>query len=243
MRINYAKVFTTLPRILCMAAALAVCSHQETTAEDISPYSILTGDSEQGTRSRWLPDSTETGKSVSTREGAPVDRYSEDDARRESLWRAYRGTTLSPKRNPYDALESGSAQEEGSVECDCGKDCKCPPLVCEAGHCKANYLTMFSATWCRPCQKMYPILKEMRKEGYIVRIYTLDTPEFKDLDLDSKFQIRAYPTFIVFDKGKEVKRLVGFTQKKELVKYLVKEKDQDIKKPEPTPDPDVYDDI
>lgn len=92
---------------------------------------------------------------------------------------------------------------------------------------------------------MYPILKDLREEGYIVYIYTLDTEDFEDLDLDSKFQIRAYPTFIFFDKGKETKRMVGFTKKKEFYPHLVKEKDQDIKKPTPTPDtdPDVYDDL
>jgi thioredoxin-related protein len=88
---------------------------------------------------------------------------------------------------------------------------------------------------------MYPVLKELRKEGYIVYIYTLDTDEFEDLDLDVKFQIAAYPTFIFFDKGKETNRSIGKTTKDRITRYLVKEKDQP--KPEPSPDPDVYDDL
>ena len=246
MRTKNAKISTLLQTFCLLAATLGLCGHKKAAAQDLDPYSQLVQDSERHTRSRWVSNSTETGEKVSVREGAPVNLYSEDDARRESLWRAYRGTTLSPRRSPYEALiEEGSAQEEGKIDCDCGKDCKCPPLVCKAGHCKANYVAMFSATWCAPCQKMYPILRKLRKAGCIVYIYTLDTKEFKDLNLDSKFQIQAYPTFLFFDKGKETKRLIGFTKEKEFYKYLVKKEDQDLKKPQPnpTPDPDVYDDI
>ena len=244
MTINHATLLTLVQTFCCMAATLGLCGHQEATAQDLGAYSVITETDERYVGPRWVSRSSEeNGNSVSTRAGAPVERYAEDDSERQSLWDAYDGSTLFPKRDTYDFTKEGNTQEAGKVDCDCGADCKCPPLVCKAGHCKANYVAMFSATWCRPCQKMYPLLKEMRKEGYIVYIYTLDTDDFKDLNLDSKFQIQAYPTFVFFNEGKETHRMVGFSQKDKFYPHLKKEKDQDIKKPEPIPDPDIYDDL
>ncbi len=242
MRTNYAKILTLVQTLCCMAAAFGLCGHQETSAQDVDPYSQLVQDSERHTGPRWVPNYAKEGENVSVREGAPVNRYTKDDAERQSLWDAYDGTTLGVERDPYDVLEKESdTQEEGKVECDCGTACKCPPLVCKAGHCKSNYVAMFSATWCKPCRAMYPILKELRKEGYIVYIYTLDTDDFKDLNLDSKFQISAYPTFVVFDKGKETARGVGKMGKDQFYDWLIPEDEQE--KPTPDTDSDVYDNL
>ncbi len=244
MRIKHYVTLLVVVSAFCgMAETPAFCDSEKATTQVVHAYQGLVENHERHARSRWISKSTENGESVSVYEGAPAERYKEDDPIRQSLWRAYYGITLGVKRNPYDALETGSIQKARKVDCECGTDCKCPPLVCKAGNCKANFVTMFSATWCRPCQKMYPILKELREEGYIVYIYTLDTKEFEDLNLDSKFQIRAYPTFLFFDKGKETHRMVGFSKKDKFYPHLVKEKDQDIKEPQPTPDPDVYDDL
>lgn len=84
----------------------------------------------------------------------------------------------------------------------------CPPNVCKNGHCKMNYAIMISASWCVPCKSMYPVIKELRDEGYLIYIYVVDT-NFPGLE--DKFDVEAFPTFIVFENGKEVKRKVGAT--------------------------------
>lgn len=235
--LNYVKVLTLISGICCLAATPSLCHSQEAANQDFGAYAGLIQDIEQRSGSSGIPRSTEEGENVSVRDGAPADRYYEDDPERQRLWDAYRGTILGVKRNPQE--KEKAAQEEGAVECDCEDDCKCPPLVCKASHCKSNFVVMFSATWCKPCHKMYPILKELRKEGYIVYIYTLNTEEFEDLNLDSKFQVRAYPTFVFFDKGKETHRMLGKQDIDKFYPHLVKESEQEKQKPKP--DSDVYD--
>lgn len=80
---------------------------------------------------------------------------------------------------------------------------------------------------------MYPIMKQLRKDGYIVYVYTLDTQEFKHLDLGSKFQIRAYPTFLFFDNGIEVKRSVGGSSIQFFRKNLKTKTEQDAETDDP----------
>ncbi len=70
-------------------------------------------------------------------------------------------------------------------------------------------------------------MEQLRKEGYIVYIFTLDKKEYRDLDLDSKFQVGSYPTFILFDKRKEVKRVIGLTTAEWFRKNLKTKKEQD----------------
>ena len=57
---------------------------------------------------------------------------------------------------------------------------------------------------------MYPLILSLRKEGYIIYVFDIESDEFKDYD--AKFDVRAVPTFIVFDNGKEVTRTVGKTK-------------------------------
>lgn len=90
--------------------------------------------------------------------------------------------------------------------CPCGPDCQCPdPLVCEHGNCKKSYVVFFTAPWCSACHKMYPRIEELRKAGYIV--YALDIEKFQDAA--RRFKIKALPTTVVMENGKEIARFVG----------------------------------
>jgi thioredoxin 1 len=81
-------------------------------------------------------------------------------------------------------------------------------------------LADFGARTCIPCKKMAPILAELEHElkgkGNV-----LFTDVREDGDLAEKYRIQMIPTQIFFDnKGKEVKRHMGFLSKADIIKEL-----------------------
>lgn len=75
-----------------------------------------------------------------------------------------------------------------------------------------DVVVRFTAKWCGPCQKMTPIIEELKSDGY----------RFFDVDIDSErelvetFGIMSVPTFIFFKDGKKESVLVGGTDKETL---------------------------
>ncbi len=61
-------------------------------------------------------------------------------------------------------------------------------------------LVDFSATWCRPCKMMEPILKELATiTGPDVKIIKVDVD--KNRDTAAAYQVSSVPTLIVFKNG------------------------------------------
>ncbi|MEI7490355.1 MAG: thioredoxin [Bacteroidota bacterium] len=82
-------------------------------------------------------------------------------------------------------------------------------------------LVDFWAAWCMPCKLMIPVLNEVAEEaGEKVTIAKVNVDEQKATA--AKFGIRSIPTMILFQNGKEVKRIVGVKSKD----YLLKEFDR-----------------
>ncbi len=82
-------------------------------------------------------------------------------------------------------------------------------------------LVDFWAAWCMPCKMMIPVLNEVAEEaGEKVTIAKVNVDEQKATA--AKFGIRSIPTMILFQNGKEVKRIVGVKSKD----YLLKEFDR-----------------
>jgi len=84
-------------------------------------------------------------------------------------------------------------------------------------------LVDFWAVWCMPCKMMVPVLNELAEEtnGKVI-IAKVNVDEQKATA--AKFSIRSIPTMILFQNGKEVKRIVGVKTKE----YLLKEFDRRI---------------
>jgi thioredoxin-like negative regulator of GroEL len=77
----------------------------------------------------------------------------------------------------------------------------------------------FNAKWCAPCQKMKPYILKLQSElAAKTKIIQLDADENKTivdfLNLD------GLPVIIVYEKGKEVWRNVGYISEEELRKHL-----------------------
>lgn len=110
-------------------------------------------------------------------------------------------------------------------KCECGKNCKCPPYVCKAGHCKSNYAVVFGVDWCSVCPRMWPIVKRLRKQGYIV--YYIDTGKHRGIV--DKFDLHVWPTTFVIENGKVKARFNGLTSVREISRYLKTREQQGIK--------------
>ena len=77
----------------------------------------------------------------------------------------------------------------------------------------------FNAKWCPPCKKMNPyILKFQTEMKDKIKIVQLDADENKTIV--EQLKLDALPTIIIYEKGKEVWRNVGYISEEDLKKHL-----------------------
>lgn len=75
----------------------------------------------------------------------------------------------------------------------------------------------FWADWCRPCKMFSPILDEISKE-YSLWIGKINADENKEKA--AEYNIISLPTTIIFENGKEIKRILGAKPKHIMIKEL-----------------------
>ena len=80
-------------------------------------------------------------------------------------------------------------------------------------------LVDFWAPWCGPCQMIGPMLDEIAKEsGDRFRIAKVNIDD--DPALMQRFNVRAVPTLLFFNKGELREQLVGGAPKKAILEKL-----------------------
>lgn len=68
-------------------------------------------------------------------------------------------------------------------------------------------LVDFWAEWCRPCLFIAPVLEQVlsQYEGKVL-LAKVEVDEGENMKLAGKYQVRGFPTIILFEEGHEVER-------------------------------------
>ena len=77
----------------------------------------------------------------------------------------------------------------------------------------------FSASWCAPCKQLSPVLEQLSENYSSCKFYYADVEEGA-INTGSAMGIRGVPSTIIFRKGVEVDRLVGFPGPAKVKEFL-----------------------
>ncbi len=76
----------------------------------------------------------------------------------------------------------------------------------------------FWATWCGPCKMIAPVIEEIATEREDIKVGKIDVDQEGELAV--RFGVMSIPTLVIFENGKEIKRVIGFRTKEELLELL-----------------------
>ena len=79
-------------------------------------------------------------------------------------------------------------------------------------------LVDFYADWCGPCKMVAPMVEEVANELPDITIAKANIDE--NMALAERYKVVSIPTLIVFKKGKESARSVGFARKEKILAML-----------------------
>ena len=81
-------------------------------------------------------------------------------------------------------------------------------------------LVDFYATWCGPCKMMSPVVEEVESDvKNKVKFYKIDIDEMSDLAND--LHVSSIPTFVLYEGGKEIDRIIGGMPKQKLLEFVL----------------------
>ena len=79
---------------------------------------------------------------------------------------------------------------------------------------KGRVLVDFYADWCGPCKRLAPLLEELNDIDIIkVNVDMFDS-------LSRSYGIMSIPTLILFESGKEIKKIIGFQTEAEIKEFI-----------------------
>lgn len=82
-------------------------------------------------------------------------------------------------------------------------------------------LADFNASWCGPCRMLKPVLDEFAETNDEIKVVSINIDE-EDV-LAEKYNVSSIPCLVLFEKGNEIKRNVGFMSK-ENIETMIGEK-------------------
>lgn len=116
-------------------------------------------------------------------------------------------------------------------DCECGRVCKCPPLVCEGDYCNTNYAIVFASKTCSVCPQMWPVIEKLREDGYIVFYVETDNHP----GILERLGIQVWPTIVVMDNKRPKVRFRGVTTAEKIAAHLKTRKQQGLTTDKGTP--------
>ncbi len=88
-------------------------------------------------------------------------------------------------------------------------------------HAEEKILIVFSADWCKHCHIAKNDMKNDPQLSEIVKNYTIVDVDFDvDKDIVDGYNIKTIPAFVIFEKGKETGRKIGYNGPNNLVNFL-----------------------
>ncbi len=79
-------------------------------------------------------------------------------------------------------------------------------------------LVDFFAKWCMPCLMLAPIIETLAKKFEEVKFIKINIDSNQKLASD--YEVSSIPCLIIFKKGKEIDRLIGFRSAEDIEKKL-----------------------
>lgn len=76
----------------------------------------------------------------------------------------------------------------------------------------------FTADWCQPCKKIKPTVEDLNREYFPGIFQMIDVDIEKEMTKD--FKILSVPTFVLFEDGKEINRVMGSQTKQSLLEFI-----------------------
>lgn len=92
------------------------------------------------------------------------------------------------------------------------------------GIAKGKVLVDFYADWCGPCRMLSPILEALATDKEIQ-----GQARFAKIDIDaaqgvsSNYNVTSIPTLVLFQDGREIRRLVGLRDAKAIKHFVISE--------------------
>lgn len=79
---------------------------------------------------------------------------------------------------------------------------------------KERILVDFYADWCGPCKRLAPLLENLKEIDVLkVNVDLFDS-------LSRSYGIMSIPTLILFENGKEIKKIIGFQTEAEIKEFI-----------------------
>ena len=75
-------------------------------------------------------------------------------------------------------------------------------------------LVDFNATWCGPCRMLKPVIDEIAATNDSVKVVSIDVDD--EEELAEQYNVSSIPCLVLFDKGNETERSVGFKSKEDI---------------------------
>jgi thioredoxin 1 len=83
---------------------------------------------------------------------------------------------------------------------------------------KEKSIVYFSADWCPSCKRTKPVVEEINRDIFPGMFQMIDVDVEREMAIT--FQISSIPTFVLFEDGCEINRMMGNQTKQSLIDFI-----------------------